>query len=318
MKATAQTVADERSGRWRWLRTPVSAAGLLLIERQLVAVMGTPTAQVRALLNLGLSPSDPITPVLAVLAVLAEALIGYVLVMLVLRTLSLVPGSLGRLAGRVTFLVSPDVVRRALDLLVGGTLLAQATLTAMPSVPPGPVTDAIHTTVTPLLASVRPTGPTGPTRPATEPGPHLADAAPGHLQTSPLAEAAARRLQASPDAPPGAGPPMIRSRPAETRPPSRRVAAPLPPWLGGGPSKPRPGDTVEASDTVQAGDTVEPGDTLWDIAASHLARPQRSPANVHRYWQQVYRANRRAIGADPDLILPGTHLDVPRFRGERR
>jgi nucleoid-associated protein YgaU len=100
--------------------------------------------------------------------------------------------------------------------------------------------------------------------------------------------------------------PAIRMGPAETRPPSRRLAAPLPPWLGGGPSNPR------------VGYTVKPGDTLWDIAATHLQPTQRSSARINRSWRQIYRANRSAIGADPDLIHPGTGLDVPWFRGERR
>ena len=257
MASTAGSVAGQRPGRWRWMRAPALTAGLLLIERQLVAAMGTPTVQLRAVRDLGLSPTDPVTPLLMVLAMLAEVLIGYVLVALVLRTLSLVPGSLGRLAGRVAFLVSPGVVRRALDLLVGGALLAQTTLTALPGAQPVPATGAVHSTTVSSVVSVRSAQPIGP----------------------------------------------------ETRPPSRRLAAPLPPWLGGGPSKPRPGHTVE------------PGDTLWDIAAAHLAPTARSPANVHRYWRQIYRASRAAVGGDPDLILPGTHLDVPRFRpvkGDRR
>jgi hypothetical protein len=236
------------------MRAPALAAGLLLIERQLVVVTGTPMAQVRAARDLGLSPTGPVTPLLIVLAFLAEVLIGHVLVALALRTLSLVPGSLGQLAGRVALRLSPGVVRRALDLLVGGTLLAQATLAALPGVPPGRATDTIHPTVTSSPAWVRPTGPTG----------------------------------------------------SETRPPSRRLAAPLPPWLGGGPSNPSPGHTVE------------PGDTLWDIAAAQLVPSERSPANVDRYWRQLYRANRPAVGGDPDLIVPGTTLDVPGFRREQR
>lgn len=257
MRRAAGRVADQRPGRWRWMRAPASAAGLLLVERQLVAVLGTPTAQVRAAGDLGLSPTDPVTPLLMVLALLAEVLIGYVLAALALRTLSLVPGSLGPLAGRVAFLLSPAVVRRALDLLVGGTLLVQTTLTALPGVPPAGANGAIHSTTAPSPVSARSAGPIGP----------------------------------------------------ETRPPSRRLAAPLPPWLGGGPPKPKPGYTVE------------PGDTLWDIAAAQLAPTERSSANVHRYWRQIYRASRSAVGGDPDLILPGTHLDVPAFRpfpGDRR
>jgi len=118
------------------VRIPALAAGLLLIERQLLAVMGTPTAQVRALRDLGLSPTDAVTPLLAVLAFLAEALIGYVVVILALRTLGLLPGSIGALTGRAARLLSPGAVRKVLDLLVGGTLLAQATLTAMAGAPP--------------------------------------------------------------------------------------------------------------------------------------------------------------------------------------
>jgi resuscitation-promoting factor RpfA len=62
---------------------------------------------------------------------------------------------------------------------------------------------------------------------------------------------------------------------------------------------------------------VVAGDTLWDIAAAHLAPSERSVGRVHRYWQQVYRANRRLIGADPDLIRPGARLDVLPFRSDR-
>jgi nucleoid-associated protein YgaU len=189
-----------------------------------------------------------------VLALLVEVLVGYLLVALALHALSLIPGSPGGLAGRVALLVSPGVVRRALDLLVGGAFLAQTTLAALPGLPPGRATDTMHTAVASLPASVRPAGPVG----------------------------------------------------SETRPPSRRLAAPLPPWLGGGPSNRR------------VGYAVEPGDTLWGIAAAHLVPAQRSSANVQRYWRQIYRASRPAVGGDPDLILPGTHLDVPPFPGDQR
>jgi LysM repeat protein len=245
------------------------AAGLLLVERQLLAFLGKPTAQVRTLGDLGLSPADPVTPLLAVLALLSEALIGYVVVVLALRTLSLAPGSIGRLTGRAVLLVSPDAVRRMLDLLVGGTLLVQATLTAVPSAPRSCELDASNVTAAASLTSVGPVGLIDPTGPAI-------------------------------------GMRSALTLPAETRPPSRRLAAPLPPWLGGGPSKP----------TV--GHAVEPGDTLWDIAATHLQPSERSSGRVHRYWQQIYRANRPAIGDDPDLIHPGTRLQVPSFRSERR
>ena len=105
MKPTAGAAAAEQGGQWRWVRIPALVAGLLLVERQLLAVMGMPMAQVRTLRDLGRSPTDPVTPLLAVLAFLSEALIGYVVVVLALRTLSLLPGSIGRLTGRAALLL---------------------------------------------------------------------------------------------------------------------------------------------------------------------------------------------------------------------
>jgi nucleoid-associated protein YgaU len=57
---------------------------------------------------------------------------------------------------------------------------------------------------------------------------------------------------------------------------------------------------------------------LWDIAAARLAPSDRSLSNIDRYWRQVYEANRSVVGADPDLIHPGSRLDVPPFRRDRR
>jgi hypothetical protein len=253
-------------GRWRWARLPVVAAGLLLTERALVAAVGTPVAQAHALRSLGHGPVDPVAPLLAALALLAEALIGYVLVMLVLRSLGALPGSAGRLALRAALLASPVMARRLLDLLVGGTLLAQATLATIPEPPSGPRTGAVHITQT-----------------------------------------ASRTLSGAFDrAASRSGPPVTDTEPVEARPSPRRSAAPLPPWLGGGPSRPAPGYTVAA------------GDTLWGIAAARLAPAQRSLAGVDRYWQEIYRANRAVVGADPNLIRPGMRLDVPPFHLDRR
>jgi resuscitation-promoting factor RpfA len=251
----------------RWsARVPVVAAGLLLTGRALVAAVGTPVAQARTLRSLGHGPVDPVAPLLAALALLAEALIGYVLVMLVLRSLGALPGSVGRLASRAALLASPVLVRRLLDLLVGGTLLAQATLATMPEPPSGPRTGTVHM-----------------------------------AQTAPRALSGAFDRAAS-----RSGPPVAGTEPVAARPSPRRSAAPLPPWLGGGPSRPAPGYTVEA------------GDTLWGIAAARLAPAERSPASVHRYWQEIYQANRAVVGADPNLIRPGMRLDVPPLHLDRR
>jgi nucleoid-associated protein YgaU len=325
--------AVRRDDRWRSARLPVAATGLVLVERVLTDEVGSPVALLRDLGDLGRSPADPIASVLAVIALMAEALIAYVLVVLLLRSLCLLPGIIGRLAGRLMSLVTPAVVQRLLDLLVGGALLAQVTLATGPGAPPGhrwSGSDLASTT-----ASLAASGSVGPA------------ALSGRTTTSHGGE----RLRW----------PVEAMEPAGARPTPRRSAAPLPPWLGGGPSKavpahggeagqataprqgneagnsaaprdgeapgdpmaPRHGDTAgdraprqkgKAGGSGAPGHVVEVGDTLWDIAAARLAPAQRSAVNVHRYWRLIYRANRSAIGPDPDLILPGTRLDVPPFR----
>ncbi|MGW5235347.1 transglycosylase family protein [Streptomyces nodosus] len=63
--------------------------------------------------------------------------------------------------------------------------------------------------------------------------------------------------------------------------------------------------TPETTPQSQAGTvemyTVVHGDTLSGIADTH---------HVDGGWQRLYGANRATVGADPDLILPGQHLDL--------
>jgi hypothetical protein len=268
-----------REDRWPSARLPAAAIGLVLMGSALTEVVGSPVALLRALGDLGHSWADPVASMLALMALMAEALVAYVLVVLVLRSLCGLPGSMGRLAGRLISLVTPVAVRRLLDVLVGGALLAQVTLATTAGTPPG------HRWSGPATTS------------------HVA----GQLRW-----------------------PVDAMAPAGARPTPRRSAAPPPPWLGGGPSNPgprhgnEPGDIPaprhedRAGDAAASGHIVEVGDSLWDIAAARLAPGERSAANVHRYWRQIYRANRAVIGADPDLIHPGTRLAVPPFRPSRR
>ena len=57
--------------------------------------------------------------------------------------------------------------------------------------------------------------------------------------------------------------------------------------------------------------TVRPGDCLWTIAAD-LVQPSPPAGEVDRAWRVLYRANHARIGPDPDLVLPGTRLVLPR------
>lgn len=325
--------------RWQSARLPAAAISLVLVEWALTDVMGSPVALLRALGGLRHYWADPVASVLALMALLAQALVAYGLVVLLLQSVSGLPGSVGRLAGRVMSLVTPVAVRRLLDVLVGGALLAQVALATTPEPPPG------HRWNGPRLASTASLSVVGGSvGRAILNGPTPTSHGPGQLRW-----------------------PVDAMEPAGARPTPRRSAAPLPPWLGGGPSNAGPRHSLEAGGdpsvprhgndagdaaapqagegmggpTVprqnhgaggpaaprhgdRAGDAavsrhiVEVGDTLWDIAAARLAPAERSAANVHRYWQQIYRANRAVIGADPDLIHPGTRLDVPSFRRGRR
>ena len=81
--------------------------------------------------------------------------------------------------------------------------------------------------------------------------------------------------------------------PADASPP------PASPATGARPSAPTGGGYV-----------VQSGDTLWGIAAAHL-EPEASAARIATAWPNWYEANRAAIGADPDHILPGTVLHEP-------
>ena len=58
---------------------------------------------------------------------------------------------------------------------------------------------------------------------------------------------------------------------------------------------------------------VAPGDSLWSITAHDLARTGSAPsdARIAAAWPAWYAVNRTAIGADPDLLQPGTHLSAP-------
>jgi resuscitation-promoting factor RpfA len=55
---------------------------------------------------------------------------------------------------------------------------------------------------------------------------------------------------------------------------------------------------------------VKPGDCLWAIAASSLGAGVGN-AEIAAEWRRWYAANRRVIGPDPNLILPGTVLTAP-------
>jgi nucleoid-associated protein YgaU len=75
--------------------------------------------------------------------------------------------------------------------------------------------------------------------------------------------------------------------------------------------------SVSRSLRVSGDVVVRPGDTLWGIAARHLP-PGACNAGIAREWPRWYQANRRVVGADPDLIRPGQHLRPPANSAEEQ
>lgn len=77
-------------------------------------------------------------------------------------------------------------------------------------------------------------------------------------------------------------------------------------WVSSLGTRPAPVAGRPSADEVR----VQPGDTLWGIARDSLP-PAAGPAEIDRRWRAIYRANRDAVGADPDLIRPGQRLHLP-------
>ena len=150
--------------------------------------------------------------------------------------------------------------------------------------------------------------------------PAMAAQAPGasdDLGWAPTASASAPAEPApapGPDASPGAEPAAPRPDPAAGAPSGETSAAEAP---AGDPP------TAEAPSAPTTTHRVSAGESLWSIteellgagAAGAPTDPSSggppAQARVARAWPILYAANAESIGADPDLILPGTVLNVP-------
>lgn len=106
-----------------------------------------------------------------------------------------------------------------------------------------------------------------------------------------------------PPAPTSAAPatPAVSAAPAVSETPS--ATATVEPSTSPAPAAAAPPATARSH-------AVVPGDTLWDLASA-ASPPGASPATITQQWKQWYSLNRAAIGADPDLLLPGELLSLP-------
>lgn len=78
---------------------------------------------------------------------------------------------------------------------------------------------------------------------------------------------------------------------------------------GTAPARPSAPESTAAAARSATTYVVREGDSLWSIASSYLG--SSAPAEVATAWPALYHANDEVIGQDPDLIRPGTVLDLP-------
>jgi hypothetical protein len=74
---------------------------------------------------------------------------------------------------------------------------------------------------------------------------------------------------------------------------------------------PRRTGALPSAPGVAAVVVVRPGDTLWSIATRGMPRDS-TDSGIAARWRDIYAANRSLIGPDPDLIVPGQRLVLPR------
>lgn len=92
--------------------------------------------------------------------------------------------------------------------------------------------------------------------------------------------------------------------------PGTSVARTTRPRLGGLPLPDRTTGAVPPGSPAAVTVTVRPGDSLWAIA-ERLLPAAASDRHVAAVTRALYLRNTGSIGADPDLIQPGTRLRLP-------
>ncbi|BDZ58844.1 LysM peptidoglycan-binding domain-containing protein [Barrientosiimonas endolithica] len=153
--------------------------------------------------------------------------------------------------------------------------------------------------------------------PRSAPAPDFAEGEAGE-RSQPFPDLAPRderpagsRSAPSPDLAPGDQRPADPTTARGCAPPT----APEPGWVGSGPRL-QPSSTLDRAGLLgrcapASGEiVVHRGDTLWSIVERDLG-PTATAREIAEAWPRWFAANREAIGADPDLLLPGTVLLRP-------
>jgi hypothetical protein len=303
----------------RFIPTAALLIGMAALEALLLRIAGPPSSHLRVLAELVSPLAEPLEGTLAALTLAAQALAAYLALALALRALTQLPGFVGQLADRAERMFTVPAVRRALDALLGGALLAHLVV-APPTVTSVaaamPARPATHATI--AATGQRSSWP-GPL-PPTDAGERAGSSAP----VSPVAPSPIplpiwlggdALLNAPPNPPPPDGPGAaqrsidpVRSASSSVPPSARGGSDPVPPPPGTADERGRP--RAHAASVHHAVE-IQPGDTLWRIAAAELPAELRSDSIIARYWRRIYGVNRGVLGADPDRILPGVALSIP-------
>ena len=99
--------------------------GVGALEALLLRIAGPPSSHLRVLADLANPMAEPLEGTLAAFALAAEGIAGYLVLALALRTSAHLPGVVGQAANHVERLLTVPAVRRGIDALLGGALIAQ-------------------------------------------------------------------------------------------------------------------------------------------------------------------------------------------------
>jgi hypothetical protein len=244
---------------------------------------GSPLAVLHGVGGSGNSEFEP--QLVDAAGLIAWACLGWFAVVLVVELATTLPGWCGRGCDVVARAISPRVVRRLAQGLIGfsmlaGPLDASAALAATP--PPPPVASSISAIANSAAATDGAYGRTldRPASGGTSPAANMPPPPPNHSPAVDLDRPRPRFLPTSP---------VLVST----------VLSPANVLTGA-----THGEGIDAIYVVRR------GDALWDVAARHLG-PHASHGEIAREWPRWYAANRAVIGSDPNLIRPGEVLTPP-------
>lgn len=278
---------------------PAGAVAALL----LVVASPTPMESVRVLLAAS-AAAEPAEPLVALVALLCWSLAGWLVLTALLTGTSRLPGRCGAAGTAVLRRVAPVAIRQAVALTLGVGVVVGAVGVNTAGAAPASPTASTGNPAPATPDAVRLDWPGLSSAPAPAPPQTAGSPSPGATTSASAASQAASTAAPRPVAPHSAMPTPATHGPATVPPgtaPAISPAAALP-------AQPRAGGI---GDQVVV---VRPGDTLWDLASAQLP-PGASSSKIASAWPTWWAANRELVGDDPNLLIPGQHLQRPDAAG---